>query len=95
MLDHKPSIEGIGVVVVELCALLIREFWVSFVVEVVADSRHIIILECLLQTLYKSTLAGACTSCYTDYYNIFHIFRLLSIDQLANGAVFHKMQIRK
>ena len=56
MLHKHIGIKGCGVVVVEFCALLVGELRVCLVVEVVADCRHIVILESLLQTLYKRTL---------------------------------------
>ena len=38
MLDHKPSIEGLGVVVVELCALLVGQLRVGFVIKIMIAS---------------------------------------------------------
>ena len=73
MVHHHLRVERLRMVVVEFRALLVRQFGVGLVVEVVAQRGDIVATESFLQTFYERRFSRAGSSGHTDY-GYFHGF---------------------
>ena len=71
MVDQHVGIERLRVVVIEFGALLVREFRVGLIIVVMAQRRHVVVNERLLQSLYERAFARS-RAARNTYYRHFH-----------------------
>ena len=86
--DQHLRIERLRVVVVELRALLVGQFVVRLIVEIVAEGYNVVALKSLAQSLYQCTLARTRSAGNSNdrYVHNGVVFSLLLYEKIGNST---------